>query len=65
MTRYEIEYYAGARRHVKVVTAKDMAVDIARSLDAGHGCRVNSLTRVIDENGKREKRAPVAWRMKK
>ena len=61
MTSYEIEYYAGTRRHVKIMTAPDMAVDVARSLDRDRGCKVHSLTRVVDENGKREKRIPVKW----
>ena len=62
MTSYEIEYYAGTRRHVKVINAPDMAINIARSLDRGRGCRVNSLTRVIDENGRKPKRTPVKWK---
>lgn len=61
MTSYEIEYYAGARRHVKVMTAPDMAIDVARSIDSGRECKVRSVTRVIDESSKQPKRTPVKW----
>ena len=61
MTSYEIEYTVKGQWHKRTETAKDLACEIARSIDRNRDCAVSGVVQVVDENGRKPQRSPVEW----